>query len=130
MNNFGEIRDKIEADGINVEKCVKELAVVTMDLAKACGRMVEQEYLISATMFSATGNSGGGGGGGGFHGDIMEHKVVMNLRAVSGDKSLFRQWRHKFTTSLGQIGGAPDEIFHRLVEKPMWATKWRKLRQD
>ena len=41
----------------------------------------------------------------------------MNLRAVSGDKSFFRQWHQKFTTALGQIEGAHEEIVHRLVKE-------------
>ncbi len=32
---------------------------------------------------------------------ITEHKVVQNLRAVSGYESLFAQWYQKFTTALG-----------------------------
>ena len=100
MKRLGEIRDNVEADSINVEKYVKELSVVTRDLTKACGRMFEQEH----AMFSATRNNGGGGGG--FHRGAMEHKVIMNLRAVDGDKSIFRQWHQKFTTALGQVGGA------------------------
>ncbi len=38
MKRLGEIRNSVEADGINVEKYVMEPAVVTMDLTKACGR--------------------------------------------------------------------------------------------
>ncbi len=68
-----------------MEKYVKELSVVTMDLTKACGRMFEQEHLRFISMFSATRSSGGGGGG--FHKGVMEHKVITNLRAVNGDKS-------------------------------------------
>ena len=85
-----------------------------MDLTKACGRMFEQEHLRFIAMFSATRNSGGGGGG--FHRGVMEHKVIMNLRAVNGDKSIFRQWHQKSTTALGQIGGAHEEIVPRLVK--------------
>ena len=39
MKRLGEPRDNVEADSINVEKYVKELSVVTMDLTKACRRM-------------------------------------------------------------------------------------------
>ncbi len=35
VRRLGEIRDKVEADSINVEKYLKELAVMTMDLTKA-----------------------------------------------------------------------------------------------
>ncbi len=47
----------------------------------------------------------------------MEHNVIANRRAVSGDKSLFGQWHHKFTTALGQVGGVREEIVRRLVKE-------------
>ncbi len=65
-------------------------------------------------MFAATRTNEGGGG---FHGVVMEHKVIMNLTAADGDKSLFRQWHQKFTTVLGQVGRAHVEIVHRLVKE-------------
>ncbi len=71
-----------------MEKYVKELAVVTIDLAKACGIMFELEHLRIIAMFSATRTSVAGGGGG-FHRGVMEHKVIMKLRAINGGKSLF-----------------------------------------
>ena len=55
---MGEIRANVKADSINVEKYVKELAAVTMDLTGPCGRMFEQEHLRSIAMFSATRTSG------------------------------------------------------------------------
>ncbi len=58
-------------------------------------------------MFAATGGSGPAG----------VRRASWNLRAVSGDKSLFRQWRQKFTTALGQIGDAHEEIVRRLVKE-------------
>ncbi len=45
----------------------------------------------------------------------MDNKVIQNLRAVSGDKPLFRQWYQKLTTALGQVAGAHEKIVHRLV---------------
>ncbi len=84
MRRLGEIRDNVEADSINAEKYANEVSGVTGDLTKACGRMCEQEHIRFIAMFSATRSSGGGGGG--FHKGAMEHKVIMNLRAVNGDK--------------------------------------------
>ena len=49
--------------------------------------------------------------------ELMENEVIQNLRAVSGDKSLFRQWHQKFTTAFGQFGGVHEEIVHRLVKE-------------
>ena len=97
----------MEGDSINVEKYVKELSVVTMDLTKACGGMFEQEHFRFTAMFSATRSSAGGGGG--FHKGAMEHKDIMNLRAVNGDKSSFRQ----LTRSSPQPSGKLDECMRR-----------------
>ncbi len=47
----------------------------------------------------------------------MEHKIIQYPKAVNGDKSLFRNWHQKFTTSLGQVAGAHEEIVHRLVKE-------------
>ncbi len=96
----------MEADGINVKKYVEELAVVTTDLTKACGRVFEHGHLRFTAIFSGTRTRGGGGGGGGFHRGVMEHKVITNLRAVRGDKSLSRQ-----------VGGAHEEIVYRLFKE-------------
>ncbi len=91
MKRLGEIRENVEADSIDVEKYWMELPAATMDLTKACRIMFVQEHFRFIAMFSAT---------------RTEHKVIMNLRAVSGDKSMFRQWHQKFTTALEQVGGA------------------------
>jgi hypothetical protein len=41
----------------------------------------------------------------------MEHKVIQNLRAASGEKGLFRQWHQKFTTAFGQV------LVHKLARE-------------
>ncbi len=41
----GEVRDNVEADSINVEKYVKEIAALLADLTMATGRMFEVEHL-------------------------------------------------------------------------------------
>ena len=41
----------MEGDPINVERSLKELAMVTMDLTKACGRMFEQEHQVHRDVF-------------------------------------------------------------------------------
>jgi hypothetical protein len=46
----------------------------------------------------------------------MEHKVVQYLRAIKGDKSLFRHWHKKFTTALGQVSSGHEEIVQRMVK--------------
>ncbi len=61
MRRLGEIRDHVKADGINVEKYVKELTVVTIDLVKACGMMFEQEPLRFIAMITAAGGTGSHG---------------------------------------------------------------------
>ncbi len=47
----------------------------------------------------------------------MEHKFIQNLRALSGDQSLFRQWHQQFTTALGQVRSSHEEIVYRLVKE-------------
>ncbi len=83
----GEVRDNVEADSINVEKCVKEIAALVADLTEASGRMLEQEHLRMINMVSAInpGSSGGTGGNRFAAKRIMEHKVIVNLRMVNGD---------------------------------------------
>jgi hypothetical protein len=85
----GEVRDNVEADSINVEKYVKELAALTADLSKAAGRMFEQLRLMLINMVSAihAGGSGRSGGGVRFTRGIIKHKVTQNLWAVSGGKA-------------------------------------------
>jgi hypothetical protein len=87
MNRLGDLRGNVEAGSINVEKYLKELSVVTIDLTKARVIMFEQKQFRLIATFSATRTSGGGGGG--FRKGVMEHMVIMNLSAVNGDKSSF-----------------------------------------
>jgi hypothetical protein len=51
----------------------------------------------------------------------------MNLRAVSGDMSLIRQFCRKFTTALGQVGGAHEEIIHRSVKEIVLGKEVEKV---
>ena len=48
---------------------------------------------------------------------IMDHKVIQYLRAVNGDKSLFRQWHQRFVTALGQYDQVREEIVQHLVKE-------------
>ncbi len=43
--------------------------------------------------------------------------MIKNLKAVSGDKMLFRHWHQKFTTALGQFRGSYEEIVHRVARE-------------
>ncbi len=63
-----------------------------IDLTKAAGGMFEQEHLRMINMVWAI-NPGGNGGNRFIAKGIMEHKVIMNLRTVNGNKFLFRQWQ-------------------------------------
>jgi hypothetical protein len=87
--------------------------------------MFEQEHLRFINMFTAAG-SGGHGGGCKHPNAVMEDKGTENLIVVNGDKSLFRQGHQKFTTALGQVGGARVEILHRLVGKIRTEKKVRR----
>ena len=101
MKRFNDIENNVETDPINMEKYVKELSKVCWDMFRATGAMLEREHLRFINMFTEAG-SGGNGGGHRFNKGIMEHKVINNLRCVSGDKSLFRQWHKTFVNTLGQ----------------------------
>ena len=119
MKRLAEIRDNVGMDSINVEKYVKELTNTMFDMTEATGRMFEQEHRRMINMVTAINPRGLGGRGctrftarG-----IMEHKVIMNLRMVSGDKSLFCQWNQRFIAALGQVEGAHEEIIQQLVRE-------------
>ncbi len=100
MKRLEDIENDVEADSINMEKYVKELSKVCWDMFRATGAMFEQENLRFIDMFAAAG-SGGNEASHRFNKRIMEHKVIMNLRMVNGDKSLFRQWHQRFIAALG-----------------------------
>ncbi len=88
-----------------------------MEMFRATGAMFEQKHLGFINKFEPLGGSGPGGVSHRFRNGIMEHKVILNFRAVSGDKSLFRQWDPTFTTALGQVGVAHDDMVHRLLKE-------------
>jgi hypothetical protein len=78
----GELTDHVETDSINVKQYVKEIAALVADLAKATGRMFEQEPMRMIIMVTSI-HLGGVGGGSRFTTGLMEHRVIQNLRAVS-----------------------------------------------
>ena len=117
MTRLKEISENVAGDQLQVEKYVKELSDVRTEMFRATGCMFEQEHLRFINMITAAGSGGAGGGSSKYPRSVMENKVIQNLRAVNGDKSLFRQWHQKFTTALGQVGGARVEIVHRLVKE-------------
>ena len=106
------IADTVDTEvNINTEQFVKELAEVVREMFMSTGSMFQQEYMRFQNLLAGTGGGGHGGsgaGGGRYQKTIMEHKVIQYLRAVNGDKSLFRQWHQKFTTALGQITGGHE----------------------
>ena len=59
---------------------------------KATGAMFEHARLCLISM--PTASKSGGPNGGGYRKTFMENKVVQNLRAASGDKSLLKPWHH------------------------------------
>ncbi len=98
MHRLKQIESHVEADGINVEKYTKEMANVCWDMFRAVGAMFEQEHLRTINLLSSynTGATGGKAGkGANWSKGIMEHRVIQNMKAVNGDKALFRQWHQK-----------------------------------
>ena len=116
MHRLKEISENFEADQLNIEKYVKELTDVVREMFMSTGSMFQQESLRVLSTLAA---QGGGGYGGGHRPQktIMEHKVIQYLRAVNGDKSMFRQWHQKFTTALGQVLGEHEEVIQRMVKE-------------
>ncbi len=47
----------------------------------------------------------------------MEHRVIHNLTVVSGHRSLFRLWLHKFATALGHVKEPYEEIVRRVARE-------------
>ncbi len=65
----------VEADSIDVEKCVNEIAALMADSTKATRRMFDQEHLRMINMVSAINTGGSRGGGNRFTAKgIVEHR--------------------------------------------------------
>ncbi len=114
MKSFGGIRDNVEADSINAEKCVKELPVVTMTSRRSEGE-------------SARAPRG--------HRDVFgdedewrrRRRFPQRCHGTRGYRDLQGGQRRqanslkmvqKFApTAVGQISGALEEIYHRLVKE-------------
>ena len=116
ISNLDRISTTVESDSINTEKYVKELSVTVRNMMVAIGIMFEQESVRTAAMITASGGGGGHRGGGQTRG-VMEHRVIQGLRAVNGDKALFRQWHQKFVTAMGQVKEVYEEIIHSMVKE-------------
>ena len=87
-----------------------------VDAALANGKMFEEEHMRMINIVTSM-HPGAVGGGIRFPKGIMEHKVIQNLRALSGNKGLLRQWHQEFTTALGQVMTKCGEIVHRLARE-------------
>ena len=116
LKRLKEIEENVEADSMNTEKYVKELAKVMHEITGAYGRLFEQENLRMMPLMFA-GVSGSNYKGGFKDRGVMEYKVITNLKAVNGDKSWFRQWHLKFVTALGQVRSEYEEIVQRMVKE-------------
>ena len=126
MVRFKEIMEKAEDDDlIHLETWVKELAKVVHLMFMSTGAMFVQENLRTSAAISNSGAGGHGGSGEYRHPKgIMEHRVMTNLKAVNGDKGLFRQWHQKFTTALGQYNARYEEIVHYMVREIDLGKTW------
>jgi hypothetical protein len=115
ISRVEEIAVHVETDSVNVEKYVKEVALMAGKLGRVVGRMFEEEHLRFISMYTAAGSSTGAVGR--QVRSIMENRVIMNLKAVTGDKSWFRQWHQKFVAAIGQVRREYEEIVLRLVKE-------------
>ncbi len=130
MRHFEEIDDNVEQDTINWERYIKELSKVVWEMFRATGAMFVQEPLRFINMYMASNVSGGsvfGGVQARFAKGIMEWKVMQNLRAVSGYRTLFRQWHQTSTTALGQVRSSYEAIVHRLGKDIDYGKEMEKI---
>ena len=127
VEGLTNIEAKVETDVGNLEAYIKESAKISRRLFHIIGKTIEQEPLRFMNMFAASSVSGMGGAQRKFAKPIMEYKAIQNLRAVNGDKSMFRQWRQKFTTALGQVVESHEEIVHRLVKEIDLSREMEKI---
>ncbi len=116
MYRTKEISEHVVGNQLNTGKYVKGLTDVVREMCMSTGSMFEQEHLRFIIYFAVTGGAVCGGGRK-YQKTIMERKVIQYLRAENGDKSLFRQWHHKFTTALGHVSSAHEGIVQRLVKE-------------
>ncbi len=121
MKRLKDIENNVETDSINMEKYVKELFKVRWDMFRATGAMFEQENLRFINMFAATTKHTR---------EIMQHKVITNLRCVNGDKSLFRQWHQRFITAWGQYGHVHEEIVQHVVKETDFGKELDKVVEE
>ena len=102
MREAATLMKQIEEQASNdAEIYATEIAKVTRTLIHAVGGMFQEETMRTGAQIAASGATRNSGAAGSTKG-IMEYKVIMNLEAVNGDKTWFRQWCLKFTTALGQ----------------------------
>ncbi len=47
----------------------------------------------------------------------MEHSVIHDRKAVNGNRTIFRQWHRKFTTTLGQVDGGYEDNIYRTARE-------------
>ena len=86
------------------EDKVKEALHEMVAIVKAIGRSMEAEHLRmdGHILTRLSSMSFGSGFGHSKSKSIMEYKVIQGLAEVSSDRSIFRQWHHKFRSAIGQ----------------------------
>ena len=117
VEKLAHIEAEVETDVGNLEAYIKESATTCRKLFYIIGETMEQEPLRFMSMFAASGTGGTAYAQRRFTTSVMEYKVIQNLCAVNGDKSMFRQWHQQLTTALGQVVESHEEIIHRLVKE-------------
>ncbi len=79
VSRLKEIFQNVAGDQLNVEKFVKDLSDVSVEMFRAPDSMFEQGHLRFINMFAATRGGGSGGGGHRFVKSIMKHKDIQHL---------------------------------------------------
>ena len=114
MNTLESIKDSVASDSVNTERYVEELTKSIMEMMHVLGKMMEQEQMSTVHMITTMSRSGESQIA---RRGIMEYRVINNLRAVNGDKRMFRQWHQKFTTAIGQASPRYEEMVHYMVRE-------------
>jgi hypothetical protein len=97
-----EIEENAVHDSINEKKYIGETTKVVQEMFTVVCRMFEQGRLRWIAMIIAA-EHGSYSGAGEYANGITEHKMIQHLKAVTGDRTIFRQVSQHFATGLGQV---------------------------
>merc|ERR1711989_284735 len=102
--------------GCDVKNAMMRIITNQHELTMMLQRLIQGEPDRVRQVVNSMSGLGGQYPGGSRKG-IMEFKVVQNLKAVTGDKTGFRQWHQKFMSALGQVNSRYEGLMKNLITK-------------